>query len=122
MKSRAAAREGVLAQSGGTHREGGVTRFVRNLAITRSAYRALAGYLFHRYFRAVSAATDDQINEVFRIRYDVYCAELQFEDPGKFPDKREIDIRVGSCIPAGARAKQLHSLHGMFFGELRGEF
>lgn len=82
---------------------GGVGGFVRNLAVTRSAYRAVAGYMFHRYFRAVSAATDEQINEVYRIRYDVYCAELKFEDPGKFPDKREID------------AYDEHSLHCLLY-------
>lgn len=71
--------------------DSGVVGFMRNLSVTRSAYRALARYMFHRYFRAVTASTDEQRNEVFRIRYDVYCAELKFEDPGKFPDQREID-------------------------------
>lgn len=80
-----------MAGSRQTTRRGGVIGFVHNLSVTRSAYRAVAGYMFHRYFRAVSATTVEQRNEVFRIRYDVYCAELGFEDPGKFVDKREID-------------------------------
>src|SRR5690606_33394678 len=29
--------------------------------------------------------------EVFRIRYDVYCEELRFEDPARFPDLQETD-------------------------------
>jgi N-acyl amino acid synthase of PEP-CTERM/exosortase system len=65
--------------------------FMNHLAVTRLAYRMLAGYMFHRYFQAVSATTDVQRNEVFRIRYDVYCAELGFEDPKRFTDRREID-------------------------------
>lgn len=75
----------------GASRPGSIVRFVHNLAVTRSAYRALAGYMFHRYFRAVAAGSEELKNEVFRIRYDVYCDELRFEDPAKFPDKREID-------------------------------
>lgn len=66
-------------------------RIVNELAITRFGYRILASYLFHRYFNAVFAADEALCNEVFRIRYDVYCDELGFEDPGRFPDKRESD-------------------------------
>jgi N-acyl amino acid synthase of PEP-CTERM/exosortase system len=66
-------------------------RILRNLSIRRVVYRVLAGYLFHRYFNAVFAASDELCDEVFRIRYDVYCDELRFEDTGRFPDKREID-------------------------------
>ena len=72
-------------------RTGGIVRFVNDLAITRSAYRALAGYMFHKYFNAVAAAGDELRSEVFRIRYDVYCDELRFEDPSRFPDKQETD-------------------------------
>jgi N-acyl amino acid synthase of PEP-CTERM/exosortase system len=68
-----------------------LTQFIREFPVTRAAYRALAGYLFHRYFSVVSAASDQLRNEVFRIRYDVYCAELGFEDPTRFPDQKEID-------------------------------
>jgi len=85
-------KEALVGASGEATRGGGVIGFVRNLSVVRTAYRGLAGYMFHRYFRAVSATTDEQRNEVFRIRYDVYCAELGFEDPGKFVDRREIDV------------------------------
>lgn len=59
--------------------------------VARFTYRVIANYLFHRYFDAVSAASDELRNEVYRIRYDVYCDELRFEDPARFPDQREID-------------------------------
>jgi len=70
---------------------GGVLSFVNNLTLTRSAYRAFAGYMFHKYFEAVAATQEELRTEVFRIRYDVYCEELRFEDPARFPDKQEID-------------------------------
>jgi N-acyl amino acid synthase of PEP-CTERM/exosortase system len=72
-------------------RGSGILRFVNDLALTRSAYRALAGYMFHRYFNAVTAASDALREEVFRIRYDVYCDELRFEDPERFPSRQETD-------------------------------
>jgi N-acyl amino acid synthase of PEP-CTERM/exosortase system len=72
-------------------RSGGILSFVNDLALTRSAYRALAGYMFHKYFNAVTAGNDDLRSEVFRIRYDVYCDELRFEDPARFPDRQETD-------------------------------
>ncbi len=68
-----------------------IGRFVHGLAMTRAAYRVFSGYLFHRYFDAVFAGSDELRSEVFRIRYDVYCEELRFEDPARFPDKQETD-------------------------------
>ena len=46
---------------------------------------------FHEYFKTVPATTDALKNEVFRIRYDVYCEELGYEDTKQFPDKLEQD-------------------------------
>lgn len=41
----------------------------------------------------VRIATDDQAeNTAFEVRWEVYCRELGFEPPDKFPDKREHDI------------------------------
>ena len=42
-------------------------------------------------FKVIPASTDALKNEVFRIRYDVYCEELGYEDTKKFPDKLEQD-------------------------------
>ncbi|MCY7313936.1 MAG: PEP-CTERM/exosortase system-associated acyltransferase [Pseudoxanthomonas sp.] len=82
-----------MAKKKGAQPPSAFALFIRNLAITRAGYRVVAGYLFHRYFRAVAvaASNEDLKNENFRIRYDVYCSDLHLEDPANFPDKREID-------------------------------
>lgn len=55
------------------------------------------GYGFRQYFR-IDAATDDALrDDVYRIRHQVYCEELQFEPERE--DRREID------------AYDAHSLH-----------
>ncbi len=46
---------------------------------------------FHDYFEVVIADTDDLRDEVYRIRYEVYCLELGYENKRKFPDQRERD-------------------------------
>ncbi len=46
---------------------------------------------FHEYFKAIPATSDELKNEVFRIRYDVYCEELGYEDTKQFPDRLEQD-------------------------------
>jgi N-acyl amino acid synthase of PEP-CTERM/exosortase system len=69
----------------------GIGQFINGLAVTRAVYRAFAGRLFHRYFNTVFAGSDELRSEVFRIRYDVYCDELRYEDPSRFPEKQEID-------------------------------
>jgi N-acyl amino acid synthase of PEP-CTERM/exosortase system len=68
-----------------------IGQFVNGLAPTRAAYRVFAGYLFHRYFDAVFAGSEELRSEVYRIRYDVYCDELRYENPDNFPDKQETD-------------------------------
>lgn len=44
---------------------------------------------FHKYFYVVRAATPQLIDENFRIRHAIYCAELGFEEVR--PDARECD-------------------------------
>jgi len=46
---------------------------------------------FHRYFELVPAATKQLQNEAFKIRYEVYCEELGYEDPERFADQLEQD-------------------------------
>ena len=46
---------------------------------------------YREYFKLIPADTDALRNEVYRIRYDVYCAELGWEDASAFPDKMEVD-------------------------------
>lgn len=57
----------------------------------RLFYRLVVGHLFHRYFNAVPAQSEALKKRVYRIRYSVYCHELGWEDPAKFPDRMEYD-------------------------------
>jgi N-acyl amino acid synthase of PEP-CTERM/exosortase system len=49
------------------------------------------GEQFREQFEAVFANTAELKKEVYRIRYEVYCQELGYESPDKFPDRQEID-------------------------------
>lgn len=46
---------------------------------------------FNQYFEVIYADTDALREAVFRIRYQVYCVETQFEDPENHPDGLEQD-------------------------------
>jgi N-acyl amino acid synthase of PEP-CTERM/exosortase system len=46
---------------------------------------------FDRYFEIRRAASAADREEVFRLRFAVYCAELKFEDASAFPDGLERD-------------------------------
>ena len=46
---------------------------------------------FHEYFKLVPADTAALRREVYRIRYQVYCQELHYENPAEFPDGLEHD-------------------------------
>ena len=46
---------------------------------------------FDTYFRAVSADTRELIDQAFALRYQVYCLERQFEDPGQQQLGLEVD-------------------------------
>ncbi|MCP5160512.1 MAG: PEP-CTERM/exosortase system-associated acyltransferase [Hahellaceae bacterium] len=47
--------------------------------------------LFDTYFEVILADTRQLQEECFRIRYEVYCAELSFEDKSAFPEQMEMD-------------------------------
>lgn len=55
------------------------------------SYNSLSQH-FSTYFNLVVADSPDLLEEVFRIRYQVYCEELQYEPIDKFPDGMERDI------------------------------
>lgn len=46
---------------------------------------------FYSAFELELAKTEREIDEVFALRYQVYCIDRPFEDPNAFPDKRERD-------------------------------
>ncbi len=46
---------------------------------------------FSRYFRVSLAETVAQKQQVFRIRYRVYCEEFKYESQYHFTDQLEVD-------------------------------
>jgi len=46
---------------------------------------------FKQYFEIVYAHNDELMAKVYKIRYDVYCAELHFEDEENCPNEEEKD-------------------------------
>lgn len=47
--------------------------------------------LFKQHLIVVPADTDELLDRVFRLRFQVYCVERGFEDSGQYPDGRERD-------------------------------
>jgi N-acyl amino acid synthase of PEP-CTERM/exosortase system len=47
--------------------------------------------VFNEYFEMVPAISDELKNEVYKLRYQVYCIENKFESPSQFPDEMEFD-------------------------------
>jgi len=46
---------------------------------------------FSRYFEVILVDTEELREEVFRLRYQVYCIETHFEDESMFPEEMERD-------------------------------
>lgn len=47
--------------------------------------------MFSEYFDVITADTPELQEEVYRLRYQVYCLETKFEDAACFPDQMERD-------------------------------
>jgi len=47
--------------------------------------------VFQQYFEPVLATTQALRDEVYRIRFQVYCQDMHFEPEEAFPDRREVD-------------------------------
>lgn len=71
--------------------------------------------VFHKYFAFVPAKTDSLRNEVFKLRYQVYCLETGFEDPADYPDHMESDVYDAHS----AHYLIQHRASGMFAGTTR---
>ncbi len=55
---------------------------------------------FFRYFDLRRALTPVEVDIALRLRYDVYCRELGYENPAAFPDGREqdrFDVQSAHC-------------------------
>jgi N-acyl amino acid synthase of PEP-CTERM/exosortase system len=46
---------------------------------------------YHDFFSVLSADTPERLDAAYRLRYQVYCIEQQFEDRRRCPDERETD-------------------------------
>jgi len=64
--------------------------------------------IFHSVFDVELATSTEAINEVFEVRYQVYCIDRPFEDPNCFVDNREHD----SYDPRSAHALIRHRATG----------
>lgn len=64
--------------------------------------------IFNSVFNIQLATSPEVINEVFEVRYQVYCIDRPFEDPKCFADKREHD----AYDPRSAHALIRHRITG----------
>ncbi len=70
---------------------------------------------FNDQFDIVLASNDSLRNEVYRIRYAVYCEELGYESSDKFPDRLEMDSFDQNSIHCLLR----HKATGLWAGCVR---
>jgi N-acyl amino acid synthase of PEP-CTERM/exosortase system len=70
---------------------------------------------YREFFEIVAASTDALREEVFRLRYDVYCRELRWEDAAAFPDGLERDAYDAASIHCLLR----HRGSGLYAGTVR---
>ncbi|MDX1734231.1 MAG: GNAT family N-acyltransferase, partial [Halioglobus sp.] len=70
---------------------------------------------FLRYFDVVYAGSADLMQEVYGIRYRVYCEEFKYEPSVAFPDKQEKDEYDESSL----HALILHKSSGLAAGCVR---
>lgn len=59
--------------------------------ITSTSASAILNYTYDKCFEIVKADTDALREEAFRLRYQIFCVENNFEDPANYPDELERD-------------------------------
>ena len=70
---------------------------------------------FHQYFAVIPADTEELLHETFKIRYQVYCEELGYEDKSGFRDQREFD----EFDPVSQHCLLLHKTSTIYAGSIR---
>lgn len=70
---------------------------------------------YDRYFAVVRANTPELLELAYRLRYQVYCVENPFEEPGHHSDGREVD----EDDDRSAHALLLHRSSGAVAGTVR---
>ena len=53
---------------------------------------------YDRHFETILADTPNTKSAHYRLRYQVFCLETGFEDPGQFPDREERDEADGHAV------------------------
>lgn len=71
--------------------------------------------LFHENFQIVRADTPELVDAAHQLRYQVYCEEKGYEDPSRFPDRREFDDYDSRAIHSLIR----HRSSDMYIGVVR---
>jgi N-acyl amino acid synthase of PEP-CTERM/exosortase system len=70
---------------------------------------------YREYFKIVPADTAELRDEVYRLRFEVYCEDLDWEDAAQFPEGKErdtFDDRAAHCL-------LLHRRSGQYAGTIR---
>lgn len=80
--------KGMLARNAITTNQ--VTYTHQNSGTSNPCHPSIAEQFAERFALRV-ANTPEMREEVYRIRYQVYCQELGYEPPGRFPDGKETD-------------------------------
>ena len=80
------------------------------MAATGSIAAQAARGIYRQYFDTVVVGKDDSAlrDEVFRLRYQVYCVENPFENPADNPDGLErdaFDVRAAHCLLLHKRSR-----------------
>ena len=70
--------------------------------------------IFNEYFDMVPAVSDELKNEVYKLRYQVYCIETEFEDPKQYPDGMEFDEFDKRSVHYLIRHQKSWSLRGNY--------
>lgn len=73
------------------------------------------GDLYNQTFTVVKADTPALLEQVFKLRYQIYCVENQFEDPSHFPDGLESDAYDAHSI----HYLLMHNVTGLAVGSVR---
>lgn len=87
---------------------------MKNTLKNRSS-AALLDYSYNKCFESVLANTDDLREEVFRLRYQIFCIEAGYEDAQAFPDGLERD----AYDPRSKHILLKHRASGEYVGTLR---
>jgi len=70
---------------------------------------------YREYFQLILARTPELRDAAYRLRYEVYCDDLGWENTAKFPDGREID----HFDPYSLHCLMLHRRSGGYAGTVR---